>query len=251
MVQNLELENKLYIDILLNKSEGSIGRDYLRTRRLEKNTAIEWEMGYCPVGYIPPIYKDNANDPKAYKFWEKLWGRIVFPIRNQNGKLISISGRKIVDILDKEKNPKYDHYPFDARKTLFGLWKNKDEIFTKNMGIITEGQIDVITAWQHGIKIVTSSFGAHCGENHFILLNRYTEKIIVMYDNDDAGKKGTDKAKEICRVHKFPVKFKCPFPQGMDMDNWLQTHNSTEFYKLLAYDKMSYLQDKIKKMGGS
>jgi DNA primase len=248
-MQDLTKELEEYKNILLNTTEGQIGRDYLKYRRITKATAVEWEMGYCPVGYIPIIYREIAKDPKIYKFWEKMWGRLLFPIYDQNGVLVSISGRKVVDVPSRDKNPKYDHYPFASRKVLFGLWKNKEEIFKMNKAIITEGQLDVITAWQAGIKIITSSFGAHCSENHFIILNRYAEDIIVMYDNDDAGKKGTDKAREIAIQNKFRIKFKCPFPQGVDMDAWLQKHTSEEFFKLINYDKMSYLQDKLKKMG--
>lgn len=245
-MQNLQLELNEYIDILLNKKEGQIGRDYLRQRKIFKSTAMEWEMGYCPVGYVPTIYT-NEN----YAFWEKLWGRIVFPIRDQNGELVSISGRKIIDVISREKNPKYDHYKFNARKVLFGLWKNEKNIFLENKAIITEGQLDVITAWQKDVKIVTSSFGAHCSENHLITLNRFTNNIIVMYDNDEAGKKGMDKTKEICKNRKISVKFKCPFGTGMDLDNWLQIHTKDELYKLLEYNKMSYLTDKLKKIKGN
>ncbi len=242
-MQDLKKELAEYINILLNKPEGQIGRNYLKTRKITKKTAIEWEMGYCPVGYTPSMYTNES-----YCFWEKLWGRVIFPVYDSNGNLVSISGRKVVDVPTRAKNPKYDHYSFNARKLLFGLWKNKEEIFKENKGIITEGQLDVITAWQHGIKIITSSFGAHCGENQFILLNRYCDNIILMYDNDEAGQKGTNKAKDIARTNKFNLKIKCPFKDGVDLDAWLQCHSKEEFDRLLNYNKMSYLQDRLKNM---
>ena len=232
-----------YINILLNLPEGKPGRDYLKQRKIKKSTAIEWEMGYCPVGYTPTIYKNET-----YAFWKKMWGRVLFAIYDQNGELVSISGRKVVDVPEREKNPKYDHYPFNARKVLFGLHKNCKDIFMENKSIITEGQLDVITAWQNGIKIVTSSFGAHCSDEHLIILNRYSDDIIIMYDNDDAGKKGIEKTRQIARNLKLKVKFKCPFSKGVDMDNWLQTHSKDEFYKILNYDKMSYLTNKLDRL---
>jgi DNA primase len=247
-MQDLKKELEEYKNILLNLPIGKEGRDYLKLRKITKNTAIEWELGYCPVGYIPDIYKEISKNPQIYRFWEKMWGRLIIPIYNSNNELISLSGRKVIEIPTKVKNPRYDHYPFNARKILFGLNKNKEEIFKENKGIITEGQLDVITAWQAGIKIVTSSFGAHCGENHFIVLNRYTDNIIVIYDNDDAGIKGTNNAKEIARKHKFNIKFKCPFPKGIDMDNWLQKHTSEEFFNLINYTKVDYLKNKINKI---
>lgn len=240
---NMEKELEEYIDILLNKPEGEIGRRYLFERKIKKSTAIEWKMGYCPVGYNPSVYSEEK-----YNFWKKLWGRVVFPIYDQNGTLVSISGRKVVDVPEREKNPKYDHYPFSARKILFGLYQNKKNIFDEEKVIITEGQLDVITAWQNGVKIVTSSFGAHCSDEHLILLNRYTDNIIVIYDNDDAGNKGIEKTRQISRNLKLKVKFKNPFPVGVDMDSWLQTHSKDELYNILSYDKMSYLTNKLNKI---
>lgn len=242
-MNKLELEIKEYINILLNLPEGKIGRDYLKQRKIKKQTAIEWEMGYCPVGYTPSVYKDES-----YNFWQKLWGRIVFPIYDNTGNLVSISGRKVIDVPDREKNPKYDHYPFNARKVLFGLHKNSKNIFIEKKGIVTEGQLDVITAWQNDIKIVTSSFGAHCSDEHLITLNRYCDDIIIMYDNDDAGQKGIEKTKQISRKLNFKVRFKCPFNKGVDMDGWLQTHSKEEFYNILNYNKMAYLTNKLNKM---
>lgn len=242
--EKMEEELKYYKNILFNAPEGSIGRNYLKQRKIKKATAIEWEMGYCPVGCVPPVYSNES-----YNFWSKLWGRIVFPIRDQNGKLISISGRKVVEIPEREKNPKYDHYPFNARKVLFGLYKNKREIFNENKIIITEGQLDVISAWQNGIGIVTSSFGAHCSEEHFIVANRYTSNLYIMYDNDEAGKKGMDKARQISRQSHIKIKIKCPFNKGVDLDSWLQQgHTKQELYNILEYDKLSYLTNKLNKM---
>lgn len=249
-IQNLDLEYKVYSDILLNKPEGDMGRKYLQFRNIKKSTAVKWKMGYCPVGYVPPIYEHIANNPQQYNFWEKMWGRVVFPILDSNGNVISISGRKIVEIPEKEKNPKYDHYSFNARKHLFGLWENQENIFIENKGIITEGQLDVITAWQKGVKIVTSSFGAHCSENHFILLSRFTDNINVLYDGDDAGKKGIALAKKILNKSNLNINCRCPFYGGDDLDSWLQKHSKEEFYKLIENNKMSYLMKKLKKIKG-
>ena len=119
----------------------------------------------------------------------------------------------------------------------------------QNKGVITEGQLDVITAWQKGIKIVTSSFGAHCSENHFIILNRYTDNMIVMYDNDEAGKKGNDMALKIAKNHNFKIKIKCPLNQGIDLDTWLKCHTKEDFQNIINYDAMAYLKNRLNKMG--
>ena len=109
-MQNLKLENNIYMDILLNKPEGKIARQYLNKRNISKNTAIIWKLGYCPANLVPSFYQNEK-----YNFWKKLYGRLTIPIYNQNNELVSISGRKIIDIVDREKNPKYDHYHVKLR----------------------------------------------------------------------------------------------------------------------------------------
>ena len=64
---------------------------------------------------------------------------------------------------------------------------NQGDMFLNNIAVVTEGQLDVISAWQKGVKVVCSSFGAHCSEAHLVLLNRYVDNIYLLYDNDDAG----------------------------------------------------------------
>lgn len=243
----IDKELEEYIDILMNKPEGKIGRKYLFDRGIKKDTAIHWKMGYCPVGYVPKAYQELINDGEFYEFWKKMWGRVVFPIYDQNGKLISISGRLIVKRPDKA--PKYDHYSFPSRKVLFGLYQNKKNIQTENRLIITEGQIDVITAWQSGLKNVTSSFGAHCSLDHFAIAARYVTNLDVLYDGDHAGKVGTDAVKEFPTWGDLNVKLHLGlFPNGEDLDSWLRKNNPDKLYELMDKSKIDNLKNRIDKI---
>jgi len=235
-MQNLKLENNIYMDILLNKPEGKIARQYLNKRNISKNTAIIWKLGYCPANLVPSFYQNEK-----YNFWKKLYGRLTIPIYNQNNELVSISGRKIIDIVDREKNPKYDHYHVKLRHILFGLNINKFDIFKENTAIITEGQLDVITAWQNNIKFVVSSFGAHLKEEQLILLSRYTNNINILYDNDFAGQEGMNKIKQKIHLNDLNIKFKHIFQQGQDLDEYLQTHNKQQLLQKLNFNKLDYL----------
>lgn len=248
-MQKLEAEMSEYTNILLNKPEGKPGREYLRKRHITRSTAIAWHLGFCPVGYHPECYKDETN----YMFWTKMYGGLTIPVFDANKKLVTISRRKVIELnkikgYENFKQPKYDHYPFNARAVLFGLNMNQGNMFLKNSAVVTEGQLDVISAWQKGIKIVCSSFGAHCSENHLILLNRYVDNIYLIYDNDDAGQRGQEKTKEICKQFKISVKFKKMFKEGEDLDNWVQTHTKEEFFDKLYFDKYKYLDKEIKKI---
>ena len=238
-----EEEMNEYINILLNKPEGKPGRDYLNSRGITKDTAIFWKLGYCPVGYKPRCYSNEQ-----FPFWLKMHGGLTIPIFDANGNLVSISRRRVIEIKNRQKNPKYDHYVFGARSTLFGLYQNKSRIFLDNKGIITEGQLDVISAWQKGIKTVVSSFGAHAGKAHLINLSRYTENIFIVYDNDDAGQKGINGALKAARELKIKIKIKKPFAEGVDLDQWVKCHTKDEFYNILEYDKNKFIENKIEKL---
>lgn len=231
MRPDLELELEYYKQCLKDNNVNKIAIDYLNSRNIEQRTVDFWEIGYCPIGCVPP----NFNKDDTYKPFEKMYGRIIFPIRNSNGELISLSGRLIVP----DGRPKYDHYSFPSRKILFGLYQNKNNIRNKNKCIITEGQIDVITSWQKGLDIVTSSFGAHCSLEHFAILSRYTNNVDILYDNDNAGKEGTKNIKSFSTHGNLNINYKTNiFPKGEDLDSYLSKNDLNKLYDLLDDNKL-------------
>jgi len=241
MDNNFEEEMKIYKDILFNKKEGVQGRNYLKIRGISKETADFWNLGYCPLNFTPPMYKDKPFLQK------KMQGRLILPVFDQSGKVITISGRKVFQTLP---GPKYDMYQFPARKILFGLWQNKEEMRKLNRAAITEGQLDVITAWQKGFKIAASSFGAHGSLDHLALLSRYVKKINVLYDADNAGFEGIKAIKELSKLCDLEIEFKNPFPRGEDLDSWIRKNSSEKLFELLDKNKISTLKDKLKNMEG-
>jgi DNA primase len=227
MRPDLEQENLYYRKALKHPTVGLIGRNYLETRGITEETIDKWEIGWSPVGCIP----SNFDKSDEFKPWTKLWGRITFPIRSQSGEMASISGRQVIKIDNK---PKYDHYAFSARKILFGLYQNKEDIQKEDRIIITEGQLDVISAWQNGLKIVASSFGAHCSLDHFAIISRYASVIDVIYDEDNAGWTGTQAVKDFSTWGDLIVNLRTGiFPAKEDLDSWIKTHSKKELFQLI------------------
>lgn len=234
MERDFEIESEFYQKALRHPSVGEPGRRYLRSRGLNDETIRVWEIGWCPIGH--PVYR-------------KLRGRITFPVRDQNGRIVTISGRKAFTTLP---GPKYDMYPFSATKVLFGLWQNRGEIRNLNRAVVTEGQIDVIMAWQKGFRIATSTFGAHGTPWHLALLARYAQRIDVLYDADTAGERGLEAIKRIGAFGDLDVRFKNPFPQGDDLDSWIQGRNADELFNLLDKDEnLSNLKIRLHVMKGN
>ena len=79
-------------------------------------------------------------------------------------------------------------------------------------------------------------------------INRYTDNIYVIYDNDEAGNKGAKNAEKIAKENKLKLKIKHPFPDGVDMDKWVQTHTAEEFFKIIDYNKDDFLVNKLNKI---
>lgn len=234
----IKLQNELleYQHILFNTSSGKLGRMYLKQRNISPTTARFWGLGFCPKDYIPQIYRKDSNPQQTM-----LQNRIIIPIYNANGKLISLGGRKI----DNTNITKYTNYPFSTSRNLFGLFVNKNTIREKNIAIITEGQLDVISAWQKGLSTIVCSFGAHSGLEQIALLSRYTNNIYAVFDADAAGLNGLNTLK---KLNTYDINLKLVtniFPSGYDLDNWIQDHSAQDFYDLLNKNENNILQDRL------
>ena len=225
-------ENNYYKQQLFNK-ENKIARQYLLSRGITQQTALDWELGFCPIS-------DKS----------KLKGRITIPIYDQNGNMISISGRLIYNL---KKKSKYDHYPFPARSILFGLYLNKEYIKQQNTIFITEGQMDVIKAYQSGVKNVVCSFGAHCSLYQIAIAVRYCDNVYIIYDNDYAGQQGAKKIITDIKqqnITDINIKSLNLFSQNEDLDNYFSKHTKEDFTKLvdIATDPVKYkVQQYLKK----
>lgn len=232
----LQAELNEYQYILFNTIAGKPGRMYLKQRNILPATAKFWGLGFCPKNFVPQIYKNNSNSQQVM-----LQNRIIIPIYNANGKLISIGGRKI----DNTNITKYTNYPFSTSRNLFGLFVNKNTIREKNIAIITEGQLDVISAWQKGLSTIVCSFGAHSGLEQIALLSRYTNNICVVFDADTAGLNGLNTLK---KLNTYDINLNLItniFPTGYDLDNWIQEHSAQDFYDLINKNSLNILNDHL------
>ena len=228
-----EKELNEYMDNLWDKQIGKEARDYLKQRHIKPSTAKAWNIGWCPKDFKPKCYSDTD-----YPYYMKMQGRIILPVYNSNGELIALSGRTIY----KDIKPKYMHYQFPTSFTLFGLFINEKNILQDNYMIFTEGQFDVISAWQNGLKNVACTFGAHFSSNQILLASRYTNNVLILYDADIAGQEGASKALQKIKV-RGDVKIKLLtgiLKNGEDLDNWVQ-HNNVNLFKKIAHSNQESL----------
>lgn len=161
--------------------------------------------------------------------------RILFPIRNVNGKIAGFAGRKRSNA--PAKTAKYVNSPeseiFKKSQLLFGLHENLPAIRESKTAILVEGYFDCLSVWQTGRKNVVASCGTAVNEAQAKLLAKFTEKIILLFDGDDAGRNATEKTWHLLEKQGLFVQV-CELPAGDDPDSFIRQRGAEAFEKLLA-----------------
>lgn len=125
---------------------------------------------------------------------DKFQDRLMFPIKNASGRVVGFSGR----VFSSEQfGPKYMNTPetpvFKKSNLLYGLYKAKYMIRQEDLAILVEGQLDVITAHQAGLENVVAPQGTALTQQQLEILKQYTNNILFVFDNDDAGQKAVER----------------------------------------------------------
>ena len=173
-------------------------------RKLNRNTIVEFRIGYAPNtknslveflkkrGYSVDEAKEagliNRFNGDLFK------GRMMIPFLDANtGEVIGFTGR----IIEKGE-PKYLNTPetrlFNKGRFIFGLSQAKEAIRKNNFVVIVEGNMDVISSHQAGVKEAVATSGTAMTENHLKILSRFTTDIRLAYDRDEAGIKAAERA---------------------------------------------------------
>lgn len=174
------------------------------SRVLNRNTIVDFRVGYAPnsknslieflkkKGYSLQEAKEaglvNRFDGDLFK------GRMMIPFLDANtGEVIGFTGR----IIEKGE-PKYLNTPetrlFNKGRFIFGLSQAKEAIRKSNFVVIVEGNMDVISSHQAGVKEAVATSGTAMTENHLKILSRLTTDIRLAYDGDEAGVKAAERA---------------------------------------------------------
>ncbi len=200
-----------------------LAKKYLTSRGLKQETIEAFDLGFAPNSpEALNLYFINAGQrPEdvlraglAFKSekggqFDRFRGRIMFPIRNNLGKIVGFTGR-ILPEFDNGEMGKYVNSPetpiFVKSKVLYGFEKAKDAIREARLVYLVEGQMDMIMSWQSGIKNVVASSGTALTPDHLIILKRLSDQIVISFDNDEAGLNAGERAIDLCENMDFNVK---------------------------------------------
>lgn len=193
----------------LKKTEALPIREYLKNRGLTQSDIATFQIGYAPESWdafinwaksknydLPLLVKSGLiiHNEEKKSHYDRFRHRVMFSIWNDEGKVIAFSGR----VLEKDaKGAKYVNSPetpiFHKSSVLYGLPMAKATMREKKTAILCEGQLDVIACHRAGLKNAVSSQGTAFTEDHSRKLKRYSEKVVIAYDSDNAGKEASFK----------------------------------------------------------
>ncbi|EJF05886.1 DNA primase, catalytic core [Thiovulum sp. ES] len=178
--------------------------DYLKSRGLEVRSVAEWELGFSPDKYgviryliekgfsMEEILSSGIAVNTGREVFDRFYGRVIFPIRDVTGRIVSFSGR-----IFGEGEPKYLNGPdtkvFKKSEVLFGLDKAKSYARKEGFLYIVEGYMDAILMHQAGYKNTVAVMGTSLSEEHIKGIYRFVKKAILIFDGDEAGLRSAEK----------------------------------------------------------
>jgi DNA primase len=243
---------------VLGEPRGREARSYINQRGIENDIVQTFALGYAPDSWnalgdylkrkgfshedivLAGVVKHN-EDKNSY--YDLLRNRLIFPIYNQYGEVIGFGGRVMDDSLPKYLNSPETHI-FSKRKNLYGLYFAKDHIRADNEAILVEGYMDCLKLHQAGVQNAVSSLGTAFTAEQARLLHRYTEKVVVLFDGDEAGQRETLRAIDILNQEKLKIDI-ITLPDGKDPDEYLTLFGKEEFWHYIKNNRTSKIEFKI------
>jgi DNA primase len=157
--------------------------------------------------------------------------RLMFPIRDAQGRVIAFGGR----VLDK-RLPKYINSAesplYSKARALYGAYEGRQAVVKGDRAIVVEGYLDVIALWQAGFKETVASLGTSLTLDQLRLLSRYTRNILACFDGDTAGRKASLRALEIF-LQAGLLGRGVFLPEGHDPDTLVHERGAEHFNELL------------------
>jgi len=202
---------RFFVHQLADETAGGRARDYLAARHFEKETLEAWSLGFALDSWEAlgkAARKAGFTDREllaaglviaregSQGYYDRFRNRVVFPIRDNQGRVIAFGARTLAD-----SEVKYLNSPetplFSKGRCLFGLDRARDAIIEEKRVIVTEGYTDTMMCHQKGIPIAVATLGTALTHEHIGVLRRYADTVVLLFDADAAGEKAVDRSLEV------------------------------------------------------
>jgi DNA primase len=248
LVRINEVTCDFYHHILLEAPEGAPGRRYLKERGYGGETAREFRLGYAPErwealaghlagkGFDPKWARDILGLTRAGKEgrgdYDLFRRRLIFPISDLRGQVVAFGGRVLDDSL-----PKYINSPesplYHKGSILYGLYQAKESMRQSGEGIVVEGYFDQLALHRAGFANAVATCGTALTQEHARLLKRYAKRVLLLFDQDSAGRKATFRAMDVLLAEGLPAAV-VELDGGEDPDSFLRKQGIESFRERLA-----------------
>lgn len=241
-----EVAAEFFHEILMVKSEGAVALAYLQRRGYSRETAGKYQIGFAPSGWTDLVRylagkgfqadtcrnlgltRAGKSGKGDYDFFRN---RLIFPVININGKVVAFGGRVLDDSL-----PKYINSPetevYRKAQTLYGLCQARDAVRRNGECILVEGYFDLLAVAGAGFENVAATCGTALTSDHARLLRRYTQRILLLFDQDEAGQKAAFRGMEVLLKEGMSVAM-ILLEEGEDPDSYLKKRGKDAFRKRL------------------
>ena len=246
----MEQASKFYQRQLREHPRKASAVDYLKGRGLTGEIAKQFDLGFAPPGWDNLLKALGTTEERKKQLlqtgmlveneekrvYDRFRDRVVFPIRDQRGRVIGFGGRVLGD--DK---PKYLNSPetpiFHKGRELYGLHQARRANRSLDRIIIVEGYMDVIALSQHGISNTTATLGTATSPAHMEKIYRLCPEVVFCFDGDEAGRQAANRALEAaipCMQDGRQARFLF-LPEGEDPDTLVRSHGADHFRGLVNH----------------
>ncbi|HDI0832925.1 TPA: DNA primase [Staphylococcus aureus] len=258
MIEMHELIQEFYYYALTKTVEGEKALTYLLERGFTDALIKERGIGFAPdsshfchdflqkKGYdIELAYEAGllSRNEENFSYYDRFRNRIMFPLKNAQGRIVGYSGRTYTG-----QEPKYLNSPetpiFQKRKLLYNLDKARKSIRKLDEIVLLEGFMDVIKSDTAGLKNVVATMGTQLSDEHITFIRKLTSNITLMFDGDFAGSEATLKTGQHLLQQELNV-FVIQLPSGMDPDEYIGKYGNDAFTAFVKNDKKSFAHYKV------
>ncbi len=246
--------------------EGKAARAYLEDRGLDNKAIDRFGIGYAPsdgdalLRFLKQKYPEKllvesgliSRGEQGGRLFDRFRRRIMFPIANDSGKIVAFGARALGD-----DQPKYLNSPetpiYSKSNVLYHMDRAKEALRRSDFAVLVEGYMDAIAVARAGISNVVASCGTSLAEPQIKLLSRFTKRVIINYDPDNAGQMAAERSVALLLEQDFEVRVLALPPVGdkkADPDLFIREKGVEEYTKLLkeAPPYVDYLIARARKM---
>jgi DNA primase len=245
----------------LQRPAGERARTYLNARGIERDAVDRFALGYAPdtwsglKGHLAGSFQEAqalmagllAKKEETGRTYDRFRDRVIFPIVNLAGEVIGFGGRLI-----EGGEPKYLNSPetaaFNKGENLYGLALAREAVRKEGHAVLVEGYLDVIALHQAGIAHAVATLGTGFTAGHVRLLKRFTDRVVVNFDPDAAGRAATRRSLEVLLENGFEVNV-VTLPAGKDPDLFVR-ENGAETYRARLAGSLPYIEYLTREVGG-